>query len=50
MEKVNLLDFTFTFTSTTSLIGEEFKKRKCALGYTRIDYGGTTLSGTWIFV
>lgn len=28
----------------------DISRRKCALGYTRIDYGGTDLSGTWIFV
>ena len=51
MKKVTLLNFNFYFTSNPNkLIGDEFKKRKCALGYTRVDYGNTNLSGTWIFV
>lgn len=37
------------FDLSPELFGE-ISKRKCALGYTRIDYGGTDLSGTWIFL
>ena len=41
--------FKLKFTLSPKLFGE-ISKRKCALGYTRIDYGGTDLSGTWIFL
>ena len=41
--------FKLKFTLSSKLFGE-ISKRKCALGYTRIDYGGTDLSGTWIFL
>lgn len=46
---VSLIKLNFTLSPKPKLFGE-ISKRKCALGYTRIDYGGTDLSGTWIFL